>query len=78
MIDDYTADDDSGNAYQMYISRQEAHYGDKVEFIGQFKNGEKNGYVRRWREGLLEYEGYWNDSIPSDEWGEGQWYDIGR
>jgi tetratricopeptide (TPR) repeat protein len=68
-------DDDSGNAYQMYFSRQEAHYGDKVEFIGQFKNGEKNGYVKRWREGMLEYEGYWNEDGPT---GDGQWYDIGR
>ena len=70
------AEDDSGNAYQMYISRNEDHYGDKVEFIGQFKNGHKDGYVKRWREGMLEYEGYWSE--PNGPTGEGQWYDIGR
>jgi len=61
MVDDMK-DDDSGNAYLMYIDTQN---GDKMECVSKFKNDEMIGYVKMWRDGKSEYEGYWdiNNSI---------------
>lgn len=56
--------DETGEAYLMYVSHSEDHWGQKVEYIGQMQNGHRTGYGKQWRDGILDHDGLFEDSSP--------------
>lgn len=53
-------EDDTGTAYQMWIDEN----GHTVEYVGQYKNDDRNGYGRMWSTEGWEFEGFWVNGEP--------------